>query len=462
MSEHELWLVSNAVFFIFFIILILFIIITVFSGVFNIKQVKDDWANKRCQPLIMPFASFFGFDAKENFNFCMGKIFGTHSSNYFGSLTTIFSKFSSVVQSIFNSINSIRNTIATLGGGINVIFQEFTERISNFFFKLRLSGIRLKTLFMRMYAILFSVMYMGLSGITGMTSFTNTFLFSFLDTFCFPGDTHITTINQDGSLQQKAIKDIQIGDTLHPGNISVTGTFKFYSKGQPMVQLGDVIVSTNHYLIYQGKPIKAVQHPHAIPIGSWNSDDYLYCLNTNTHTIPVSYFTFLDYDETPKADKITMNYIEQRLNATSSSTTTLKNYPFEEYGFGIGENTKIKTQRGLISAKDIQIGDELSTRSKVVGKIRKQVTEICELEPSVIITPSTLNWDSQQNKWIRIGEQHQFTKKSYECISFVVVPNSQIELENDMIVRDYMELCSPDSEMYYSNCLELNNIQQME
>ena len=457
MSESELWLVSNAVFFIFFIILILIISIFVFQTVFNIKKIKEDWPNQRCLPLIMPFAGFFGHNPKENFEFCMGKIFGTHSANYFGSLGTIFGKFTSVIQMIFNSINSMRNTIATLGGGINVIFQEFTERISNFFFKLRLSGIYLKTLFMRMYAVLFSIMFMGMSGIAGMTSFTNTFLFSFLDTFCFPGNTSLQVIQFDGSIHQKHIKDVEIGDTLYPGNIKVTGTFKFYSRGQPMVQLGDVIVSTNHYLMYQGKPIKAIQHPHAIPIGLWNSDDYLYCLNTNTHTIPVSHFTFLDYDETPQADKITMNYIEYRLNATPTIIPT--NYSFEEFGFGIGEDTKIKTQRGLISAKDIQIGDELSTRSKVVGKIRKQVTEICELEPSIIITPSTLHWNSKENKWTRIGEQHQFIQKTYECISLVVVPNSQIELENNMIVRDYMELCSPDSEIYYSNCLEINNME---
>lgn len=457
MSESELWVVSNAIFFIFFIILLLIGSIFIFSAVFNIKKIKEDWPNQRCLPLIMPFAGYFGHNAKENFEFCMGKIFGTHSSNYFGSIGSIFGKFSSVIQMIFNSINSLRNTIATLGGGINVIFQEFTERISNFFFKLRLSGIYLKTLFMRMYAVLFSIMYMGMSGITGMTSFTNTFLFSFLDTFCFPGDTLINVLQSDNRIEKIPIKNIKIGDILYPGHITVTGTFKFYSKGQSMVQLGDVIVSTNHYLIYQGKPIKAIEHPHAIPIGPWNSDDYLYCLNTTTHTIPVSYFTFLDYDETPNADKITMNYIEQRLNG--SSTLIPKEYTFQEYGFGIGENTRIKTQNGLIAAKDIQIGDELTTHSKVIGKIRKQVTEICELDPSIIITPSTLNWNSQENKWIRIGEQHKFIKKSYECISLIVVPNSQIELENNMIVRDYMELCSPDSEMYYSNCLEMNNIE---
>jgi hypothetical protein len=56
-----------------------------------------------------------------------------------------------------------------------------------------------------MYAIMFSVMYMGLSGITGMTSFTNTALFSFLDTFCFPGNTLIN-IKDKGKITIKILK----------------------------------------------------------------------------------------------------------------------------------------------------------------------------------------------------------------------------------------------------------------
>ena len=37
-----------------------------------------------------------------------------------------------------------------------------------------------------------------------------------------------------------------------------------------------------------------------------------------------------------------------------------------------------------------------------------------------------------------------------EFVSLIVTPNSQIELENGIYVRDYMELCSPDTETYYS------------
>jgi hypothetical protein len=406
--------------------------------------------------MIMPFATFFDQDAKQNFEFCMGKIFDMHSQSSISSISSIFSTFTNLLKSIFGSISSIRNIIASLGGGINVIFQEFTDRITSFFFRLRVSAIRIKSLFMKMYAVLFSVMYMGMTGISGMSSFTNTFLFSFLDTFCFPGDTEIyVNTKSTNTTQPIPIKDIKIGDVLLPGATKVTATFKFYSKGQPMVKLGSTIVSTNHYVLFQGKVIKAGVHPYAVQLGPWDSDDLLYCLNTTTHKIPVKNMVFMDYDETSKGDQETMRYVENRINATYKSLGAP--YKFKEYGFGIDEVTKIKTSdRGFVAAKDIQVGDKLSTGSMIVGVIQKIAHEYCRLPDGTRVTPSTLYWNSTKNTWVRYGEVYSCLVQTFITQSFVVVPNSQIELECGHVVRDYMELCSPDSEMYYSSYLEQN------
>ena len=130
---HALWSFSNAV--VSVIMLCIAVAFALFgsSALFDIKRIKADWANQRCTPLIMPFAGWFGVPARENFEFCMGKVFTGHSQPYLGSITSIFTKFTGLLQMIFQSINSMRNTVATLGGGINVILQEFTERISMFF-----------------------------------------------------------------------------------------------------------------------------------------------------------------------------------------------------------------------------------------------------------------------------------------------------------------------------------------
>jgi hypothetical protein len=450
MAEHELWSFTNALFFLILLILVAFGIVFGLNKLIDIKKIKENWGENRCSPLIMPFASFFGHDTSENFQFCMGKIFNNFSTPFFGSIGSIFGQFTELLQSIFNSVNSIRTIIASLGGGINVIFQEFTERISNFFFKLRLSAIRLKALFARMYAILFSVMYMGMSGITGMTSFTNTFLFSFIDTFCFPGETPVLVKEAD-IIKKVPIKDVKIGDVLMPGYTTVTATFRFYSRGQAMVKLGSIVVSTNHYVMHEGKPIMAGEHPHAIPMGPWDSDELLYCLNTTDHTIPMDYLTFLDYDEAPECDAQTLQWIEEKINAKKS---TGKDYSYADACFAINETAKIKTMMGLKAAKDIQIGDELTTGSKVTGIIRRQVSEVCSLAKDIYVTPATLYWNQESNEWKRMGEHRAYQKTADEFLSFVVIPNSQIELEDGTRIRDYMEVCSPDSEQYYSAHLE--------
>lgn len=440
---HELWSPGNAIAFLIFLVLACVGVISGLSISTNLQAIKDDWANNRCNPMIMPFAGLFGQNTKENFDFCMGKIFSMHSASSMDSMGSIFGSFTTLLASIFGSINSMRNTIATLGGGINVIFQEFTDRITMFFFTLRMNAMRLKMMFGRLYAILFSVMYMGMSGITGMTSFTNTFLFSFLDTFCFPGSTEVLLKNGQQTYQVP-IKNIKIGDVLMPGNHIVTATFSFYARGQPMVRIGSTIVSTNHYIAYNGKYIKAVDHPHAVSAGTWDTDEYLYCLNTSTHIIPVGLLDFLDYDETDAADQETMRMVESRINA---SPIISAEYSFTEYGFALGEETLIKMQNGIKQMKDVRIGDKLSTGSEVVGVIRKLVTEICIID-DIIITPSTLFWNGSY--WLRFGEQYPYRLTSMECISLIVTPNSQIELDNGIRIRDYLELCSPDTELYYT------------
>jgi hypothetical protein len=455
-GSNELWSFSGAIF--YFVFFGLFFNIVVF-GVDTLNQLSNvsdnDWADTRCKPWVLPIAGWLGpkgTNASDNFNFCMGGIFKTHSMPFVGTIMSSFTQFTGMLSSLFDSLGSIQAVIATLGGGINTVFQEFTERISFFFFKLRMSGIYLKTLFGRLYAILFSVMYMGMSGITGMTSFTNTFLFSFLNTFCFPGETEVMVKNPiTGAPIRTPIKDVKIGDVLLPGHTTVTALFRFYSKGQPMVKLGPVTVSTNHYLMHNGKPIMAGDHPHAIQLGPWNSDDLLYCLNTTDHTIPMEYLTFLDYDEAPECDEPTLRWIEKTINAKESTGT---NYAYQDACFAINEEAKIKTMHGLVPANQIQIGDRLTTGSEVVGIIRRQVSEVCMISDKVSLTPATLYWDQDVNQWKRIGEHRAYRTHHAEFISFVVIPNSQIELEDGTRVRDYMEVCSPDSEMYYAEHLE--------
>jgi hypothetical protein len=58
-----------------FLVIVIFIIFA-FLIVFNqmsvsFKQLKEQWPLIRCNPLAMPFASFFGFNTSDNFTYCV-------------------------------------------------------------------------------------------------------------------------------------------------------------------------------------------------------------------------------------------------------------------------------------------------------------------------------------------------------------------------------------------------------
>jgi len=465
---NALWDVSNGIAVIIFMLIIFSLILTFITSLSNVAKIRRNWPQYRCNPSIMPFATLYGFDAAENFQFCMGKVFEEHSGDYTSSFTTMLRGLTGVLGTLLGSLNSMRLSIATMGGGINVIFQEFTDRIRQFFFRVRVSAITIKQLMYRLYATFFAVIYMGLSALTGMQSLSNTVLFKFLDTFCFSPDTLIE-VQDKGFIP---IKSVKIGDVLLPGKETVTATFEFLADGQPMVLIprqdksgsAYIHVSTNHYIRWNGKWIQSRDYPEAVLYTPWSGGKHLplICLNTDSHTITFNdLLIFSDYDETAIGDNETMENLQNIVNNTATGaaaqSANLSNisYEFSEYSPTISPETKICLKNGeKISACNISIGQKLSTNYRVVGIVKKQITEYCELEKSVI-SASTLLWRHSTLSWQRAGEIFPIKRFSTPqiFIGIFVESSSQIELADGNYIRDYLEVFSPDSEEVYTRYL---------
>ena len=57
------------------IIIIIFLFLYSSSALtVKMQEIKDDWPIYRCNPMAMPFASYFGSDVMENFTYCVGNI----------------------------------------------------------------------------------------------------------------------------------------------------------------------------------------------------------------------------------------------------------------------------------------------------------------------------------------------------------------------------------------------------
>jgi hypothetical protein len=455
-QSSKLWDQLNAIAVQGLITIILVIIWGVSTSKNSFDDIAENWDEHRCSPLIMPFASFYGHNTADNFSWCMKDIFGSYTGEVTSPFSSILTMFTEVLGTFMKSIDGLRTSMSTMGGGINVIFQEFTDRIRNFYFQLRMSAIRIKTLIGRMYAIMFSVMYMGLSGLTAAQSFGDTSLFSFLDTFCFPPDTRIQ-VESKGLIE---LQEIRIGDVLLPTKSIVTAKFHFSAKGQPMVQIPalngtePIVVSTNHYVWHNHKWIAAKDHPSAISVGAYDRHS-LICLNTTDHCIPLGGHLFCDYDETAEADSKTMAMIEGRLNGLQQQQSQQQQQQTENTP-SLHPLAKIRLHDGsYLPAHLLTTNMTLSTGSRITGIIHKQITEYCYLSNTVCVGSATLLWNAETHLWQRASTLYpvQTFTDPYVFIGLIVTPSSQIELQDNLFIRDYMELCSPDAETFYAEQL---------
>lgn len=437
-------------------LILLFVMIGVWVlllGVADTSEVSKNWPKYRCNPSVMPFASFYGHDTTENLNFCLTGMLNSEMSGALSPVFKILASFLGTITTLVAVANSIRLEMATFMGGINTIFQNFTDRFVQLSSNVRTSAQRIKMLMGRIYGTFFAMIFMSMSAMTALTNFGDTFLFKFLDTFCFDPDTKVSVVGRG----EIPVKDVRTGDVFATGS-KVTATFSFLADGQPMVELGrgcespPIKVSTNHYVKYDTKWVRADEHPDAKLIDVWKggSERPLICFNTNDHRIPVGDYIFLDYDETSEADHATMNWVEGILNARQS-----KSGHGYDYSTLVSPSTYLKSKSGKpVLPSSVSLGTELSM-GKVIAIIKKKSNRYCELPTGDCVTPGLLLWDTKTNSWFRAGDRYRqmIDNLDRDYYSFIISSTASFELFSGVVVRDYFEVHSPDTEQFYAKAI---------
>ncbi len=417
----------------------LFILASFMSVITNFAEIKKNWPKYRCNPLYIATASFYGFDTKENLDYCLKNAMQGEAAAQLGPMYKILANSVGTQGTLLSSINSVRLQMATVMGGITKTFQQFTDRFAQFLFAVQNGAVRMRTLMNRVFATLFAVIYMGMGGVTAAQNFGDTVIGGFLRTFCFPPDTPIFVAGKG----HVPINTVKIGDRLANGS-RVTATFRFHAPGQEMVRLGHVTVSTNHFVKDpQGKWVMAGEHPHAEALPVWDASEPLVCLNTDTHTIPMGPYLFSDYDETEEGDIGCSEFITKSLNGGTTKIFS----DLRSYGALIDSSAPLESGQRVA---DLKLGQKIFKGGKVFGLLEKETLEITTLESGLRVHPSTFIWNN--GAWRRAAELGETIKldKPETMMGYVVYPHSYITTASGQHVRDYLEVASPDSEAAYA------------
>jgi hypothetical protein len=452
-ESYEKTFYSNLIKFIIVTAIQLAIVVWVISGG-GIAEIINNWPKYRCNPVIMPFAGLFGYDASENFNFCMKNIFNLNAGAVLAPVYGVMSNFTDIVGTISNVANSFRYLIANLLKGMERLMASFRDRFQFILFSIRMSFFKIMNLMGRLYTTFYAVIFMGMSAIQAAKNVANNDMVKFLLEFCFDPNTPIELAS--GAILP--ISNINIGDKLasvNGVNPIVISKFKFDGSATQMVNLAGVILSSKHYVYYDnlGIWIEAGDHPDS---KSHFSLPELICLNTTTHTIKINNKIFSDYDESesPAVIKETQKLAEKTVNAGIFGKV------IDNYALGLDGNINVKLNNGLTKKlSDISINEKIAQGGKVLGIVQESVTKICILANGIKVSAAQLVWF--KNRWIRAGQNYKVSTLEEPIIMYDLITEFNIISAEGFMFRDYREVNIPEMEDAYENDFSIRSTVNM-
>lgn len=285
------------------------IIFLIFIGLYafntfsiGIQNIQKNWPSYRCNPTIMPFASWFGHDPIQNFTYCIQNMQTSYMGNLLKPTHYAMNVMHSLIQGIINDINWVRKKIENMVSNIMNIVSSIMGTFMNILIQFQRLIIKLKDTMSKMLGVVTTIVYLIDSGIkTGESTMAGPIGGS-LRFLCFHPDTPVFMKNGE----RRKMCDVSIGDVLDDdrkiiATIQLKGRetepfYKIYSK-----TLGEYIYITGGHLIQDPDTnafihVKNIKDAVECPIEEVDNS-LMSCLITDDHLIRIGEYTFWDWED---------------------------------------------------------------------------------------------------------------------------------------------------------------------
>jgi len=290
-------------------IILIFILLYIFNIlVVGIAQIQNDWPAYKCNTLIMPFASVFGYNPVTNFTSCIQNIFSSYIGYILQPIHYLISGIGGVGSDLTNGLNDVRAFFNKIRVFITNIIQSVFGVFLNILIEFQRITIGIKDLFAKLVGILATLMFTVTGAVMTMNSAWSGPPGEMIRFLCFDPETKIKLA--DDSLV--AMKDVPLNSILKSGTrvcavMNISNLNKYGDQVEKMYRVKggeekgkDIIVSGSH-LVYDPS-IKKFVHVEdlgikdAIEIKDLRSPT-LCCLITSDHTIPIGEWIFHDWED---------------------------------------------------------------------------------------------------------------------------------------------------------------------
>tara|TARA_Y100000591_G_scaffold333090_1_gene373615 strand:+ start:244 stop:1152 length:909 start_codon:yes stop_codon:yes gene_type:complete len=293
------------------IVIILIFLFLYSSSALTVKmqEIKEDWPIYRCQPLAMPFASYFGSDPMENFTYCVGNIQKDLMGFFLNPIQYVLGMITELGGFLLERIQFIRKFIDYLRNMVTNVIGDTYGMLVNIIIQFQKLIIKTKDLVMKLMGIVMTFMYMIQGAVLTGRSVYNGPIGKTLRTLCFKPETPIKL--KDG--RTIFMKNVKLGDILE-NNSEVLGClqlkgnavnpyYKIWSK-----ELLDFIYVTGEHHVCPINKFGKSRDPRFLKNyikvqDYWKSketkefDDIYVCLITDNHQIKIGEHIFWDWED---------------------------------------------------------------------------------------------------------------------------------------------------------------------
>jgi hypothetical protein len=349
---------SDAFLAVIIVLMFFFIYLITILGT-NISHIKKNWPIYRCNPLIVPFASFFGVDSEENMQKCTMNTQSSFMDAFLEPLHAMQAASMANQSTISNSQQTSTSATTETKGLMASMSSGIFNKLNNVLISMTRISLTMNDNMSRMQGVFSTIFYM-MKSVGNATGSMANIMMEF--PFCFAKNTIIPTLHNGLT----PIQYLTPGTILSDGSV-VTATMILDSKSQSAYFLDYTIVTGSHKVLYKTKWIYVKDHPDAISLPPLT--DPIYCFNTSNKIIKLNNTIYSDWDDIEEKDLITLN------NAYGSNVSEPLEFDnihkYLEVGFH--PDTKLQMKDGTNkNISNIQLGEILEHGEIVTGCVTIQ------------------------------------------------------------------------------------------
>jgi hypothetical protein len=277
------------------------------------NQVKDNWTEYRCNPMILPVAGHINKEngqtasdaTSSNFTYCTQNIVTNFMGSILDPLYFVVSSLSDLGGVFGESMNAIRGVISSIRSFISSIIVGLMNSFSNIIVAFMKTIIDIEDMLGKMLGIAQVMVYLNLGLNDTAQSIKNSKEFQVVvETLCFHPDTIVEKKNKEYC----KMSELSLGDVID-GNSEILIILKIKNKTKEKLYklkgLNNTYIQvTGSHLIYTKDEGYILVKDHPDSIATENYCDEYYCFITSNSKIKIGKYIFHDWEDDVQREKL--------------------------------------------------------------------------------------------------------------------------------------------------------------